>query len=733
MMNTSLPLYQSGVRGNNAYNNSKHKSPLRSPLIKLIFSRWNILVVVLLAFIALYASLPLIFYTSLKAGQSSDVNNNGLKSYDRLDQKLDRDFTSHNDGSTLSPDEADIVKKLKGVADKVKQQTQTVGELNQDLLVKDVLISDLKNQLGSEKSLRAKLEESLKTIQANSVLNGKKTSAEKNSDTSNGVNGIYKKVYPKLPESSIWCVGEKKYDRVCRFKNLYYHPKMDLYFVVITEHSILDNVPKDRSPALVDMTSIDDHSYFYFNYDEATQDKFKDVLVNVVEKKSFLISRFHVGNIMHSLHDDALGLYYNIRRFANTEDDFTATDKPQFAQFSTDHLVYLTDGHEAYEYGHVFNLFTDHPAQYKSSLSQDKDVITVFNDAIVGQSKALNWYQYGFLSPQGPIKDKQVNGYYVRDFADYIAYKLDLFKPEFDVPEPVADVAVVFSRRQNRLILNEDDLLNGIATKFQLKPQFIRMEDLTFRQQIEILRRTKVAVGMHGSVLIMSVFMPRRSVLIELYPYAVPPEGYTPYKTLAGLKGMNLVYRPWKNTHKENNVPHPDRDMYHGGLVHLSDAERRKIEETLTVPPHVCCTDPYWLFRIYQDTKVEVQEVIALIQEGLEEGKKMNLNQFRVDSSVLPSMINENSITCSLVYTGSYVKGVLVEWAEPWNGIKPDKYSIWEHLAYKEFFTDTNKIMLEHPYYKEGSELGIYVRSIKNDIVGKYSGRHDCKITLPKQ
>lgn len=111
---------------------------------------------------------------------------------------------------------------------------------------------------------------------------------------------------------------------------------------------------------------------------------------------------------------------------------------------------------------------------------------------------------------------------------------------------------------------------------------------------------------MHGSVLIMSLFMPRRSVLIELYPYAVPPEGYTPYKTLAGLKGMNLVYRPWKNTHKENNIPHPDRDMYHGGLVHLSDDERRKIEETLTVPPHVCCTDPYWLFRIYQDTKVEV-------------------------------------------------------------------------------------------------------------------------------
>jgi protein O-mannose beta-1,4-N-acetylglucosaminyltransferase len=41
----------------------------------------------------------------------------------------------------------------------------------------------------------------------------------------------------------------------------------------------------------------------------------------------------------------------------------------------------------------------------------------------------------------------------------------------------------------------------------------------------------------------MGIFMPPGSVLIELYPYAVPSDNYTPYRTMARLPGMDLVYR----------------------------------------------------------------------------------------------------------------------------------------------------------------------------------------------
>lgn len=47
------------------------------------------------------------------------------------------------------------------------------------------------------------------------------------------------------------------------------------------------------------------------------------------------------------------------------------------------------------------------------------------------------------------------------------------------------------------------------------------------------------------------MFLPPGSVLLELYPFAVPSENYTPYRTMSQLPGMNLVYRAWENTHEK--------------------------------------------------------------------------------------------------------------------------------------------------------------------------------------
>ena len=52
-----------------------------------------------------------------------------------------------------------------------------------------------------------------------------------------------------------------------------------------------------------------------------------------------------------------------------------------------------------------------------------------------------------------------------------------------------------------------------------------------------------MVIGMHGSILIMTMFCRRGTVFLELFPFGVPPENYTPYKTLAGLSGMGIVYR----------------------------------------------------------------------------------------------------------------------------------------------------------------------------------------------
>ena len=502
--------------------------------------------------------------------------------------------------------------------------------------------------------------------------------------------------------------------------------------MVITENSILDNVPDDRSPALMDGTSIDDHSAFYFNYDEVSPDKFKDQLVRHVEKRTFMFKRFHVGNIMHTMHDDILGLYYTIRRFSPVLQDVSL---PEFASFSLDHYIHIMDGHPAYDYGKLFDLFTDFKVQYTPDLVADRDMITCFSEVIMGQSKALNWYHYGFLSPQGPIADKKVNGVYVRHAADFIKWRLGIIDRQSNfLPRANQEInkLVVFSRKENRLILNEDDLLNGLSEQFHLDGTFIRMEDMNFKQQVEVLSHTKVAIGMHGSILIMGMFMPRGSVLIELYPYAVPSENYTPYRTMTRLPGMNLAYRAWENKHKENNVMHPDRDMYHGGIAHLSEAEREQILKSNTVSPHICCTSPNWLFRIYQDTKVEISEVKGLIESALKESTEKNLAVYVPDRTIQPSIIPETSIVCALVYTGTKIEGIRLTWDEPWNGIKPDKYSIWEHLSYQEYFSDTNSIMIKSAKFVEGAEVQVWIRSVYKGMSSRYSDKHTCTISLPK-
>ena len=157
-----------------------------------------------------------------------------------------------------------------------------------------------------------------------------------------------------------------------------------------------------------------------------------------------------------------------------------------------------------------------------------------------------------------------------------------------------------------------------------------------------MLSRAVLAVGMHGSLLIMAAFLPPGAALLELYPFGVPAENYTPYRTMAGLPGpappllglsramlmqcygvtltpgMNLRYAAWVNTDEARSQSHPDNPPHLGGLAHLTPAERTKVGcwrrglwrrvaylsaqiiDAKTVPPHVCCSDPAWLFRIYQ-------------------------------------------------------------------------------------------------------------------------------------
>ena len=197
---------------------------------------------------------------------------------------------------------------------------------------------------------------------------------------------------------------------------------------------------------------------------------------------------------------------------------------------------------------------TKHPFIYRAALKWDdpQSPPICFEDAIIGNSKDGIWYDYRFYDdPQGPIS-KNLTGKFAQDAADYLrdyyqlknakqfkdqgAAKENQTKKRNDSHKISMDYYIsIFSRTQDRLILNEQEMMKELDRAFGLPVKLVQLENLKFNEIIDIMSRTVISVGLHGSILIFAMFMPSDSILIEMFPYAVPGENYSPYQTLSWL------------------------------------------------------------------------------------------------------------------------------------------------------------------------------------------------------
>lgn len=564
-------------------------------------------------------------------------------------------------------------------------------------------------------------------------------------------------LFKEPPISTVTCFGgNSTTDRVCKVKMLCYDPTNDHFFIFKDPHSLENGVPQNRS-YLVDMTSIDGHNRFYFDYHDVHPDRYEQRELRVVDKLTFIFSRFHTYNIMHTIHDDLIGAYINHRIFAPSH-----PEDPEMP-FSTDTFIFLADSFGPLRYDNVLGLLSEHPLRYRETFRASLHDRTplCFRDAVVGNNKLGSWYTYGFLEPQGPIANKTVSGLLIRDVASWMMKRFGMpagweeAKITGTLRELEALLAerrkrndprsklyykvssdtfiTIFSRRIDRLILNEAELGEALGNTYGLPVRSVRMEDMGLAEQIAILRNTVIAVGMHGSALILSIFLPPGALLVELYPYAVPKDNYTPYKTLAGLSGFRLAYRSWNNTHPANNYPHPEKPAAGGGILHLSESKQREINETLTVPPHLCCADPFWLYRIYQDTRVDLDEVMDLIDDGIPEALK--LAQIRPQDLVYvrPGSIEQVYCRVRPSPTNQTSQDLLISWTLPWNGVIPSYFGVWIHQPFKEFIANDTSLVL--PDCVADGRYDVWVRPYVTDPISgaAYKGAYSDKFTCTCQ
>jgi len=332
---------------------------------------------------------------------------------------------------------------------------------------------------------------------------------------------------------------------------------------------------------------------------------------------AIMIGRYSPGNIMHSLHDEGFNTYHTLIRYYSRPlrkdvsiilvGDTKLTDNIVILQILTEELILHVD---------------------ELQQSQGNRRLLMKN-VILGAGDQTSWYQYGLdKQPQSQIPNKTVEGSKIKEVVEYIRNSLVENRGIFHVPslQPLSDgkreatyvgpqqgpTIVLLSRTKDRRIVNEAELISALERALPSLPvTIVRLESMSLQLVISIISRAILIIGMHGSGLIFGAFMPKHSAMIEMYPYLVSSSIATPYRVMCGLPGMDIRYEAWENKLESNNQAFPDRDPWHGGIRYLSEAIQADIVKS-PVTPHLCCSDPKWLYRIYQDTRVDVEAIVTI-------------------------------------------------------------------------------------------------------------------------
>ncbi|OQR77691.1 putative glycosyltransferase AGO61-like [Tropilaelaps mercedesae] len=336
--------------------------------------------------------------------------------------------------------------------------------------------------------------------------------------------------------------------------------------------------------------------------DEVTFDHVIDSSRQVRQlERAILLHRFLPSNLMHVLHDDVLPAFALWEQLNDTSASYPKIKKNE----NTNVNLLLVD-HVRHLFDELYNL-VGVPVVY-SELGQ----ITCVDKLYIGMPRITLWYQYGFKTPQGPLDGTDIsmlNKFRRRAGVPDIHSKskvnlmmssprnLNMTKLLFRLQN--TSICTLVVRDTNRKILNIDKVKDMLQSEKNCSVHVVSLGQCSLIELRRLIGATDLLVAMHGAELALTIFLPQTSAVLEMFPYAVPSRNYTPYRTLCRL--LNIAYAAWENTISANTIA----NLKHG-INMLPEEEKARIINQTQVQPHLCCEDPAWLFRVYQDTWVDL-------------------------------------------------------------------------------------------------------------------------------
>ncbi|KAH3768722.1 protein O-linked-mannose beta-1,4-N-acetylglucosaminyltransferase 2-like [Dreissena polymorpha] len=529
--------------------------------------------------------------------------------------------------------------------------------------------------------------------------------------------------------SSVMCYEGQ--NELCKFESICYSSRVQQFVIFVDESSIFDNALTKDGSVSVSLVSVPGHNAKSITIATLPSKVSGNIDIKWVNEMTLLFQRFLPDNFMHMFHDDLLPLHDTLQ-FVQSHHSWESNQPYNVKLF-----IFEEEDNQLSEIDKYYSIFSKHEIMFKSDFKDFPTDFTCFKSMFVGLSKTTLWYDYGFTQPQGPLANIKVKGSHIRRTAAFIKQNM----PSNSRTVVASNYVVLFTRKENRKILNEIDLTLAIMKSTGIQVVSLDGAVHSLAEIISYVKNSMGVIGMHGSLLVLSMFLKPGSLVLELFPYAIKAEHYTPYKTLCEIDGMSLKYKSWTNQKQENSVGHPDWSDEIGGLSHLEEAAREAIQNQKEVPLHLCCSDPSWLYHIYQDTVTDINQVLAVLMEILS-NSKLETEQNFIKPAVYPSKI----INVSCVYTcrkGADLCNVSLTWETPWIL----EYVLYSDLQYdiilqdgqtgtngniKMWTVDINNFDVELParsYLHLPQKFHVWIRGKFNDnINGPYSDSFLCNL-----
>ncbi|XP_045158582.2 uncharacterized protein LOC123524440 [Mercenaria mercenaria] len=172
----------------------------------------------------------------------------------------------------------------------------------------------------------------------------------------------------------------------------------------------------------------------------------------------------------------------------------------------------------------------------------------------------LIWGIVGYDSPLDEHYLPEVA--YLEDFRNFFLSKHQIF-PADDLNCNQLNILIIWRRDYvahprnpsgsvSRKVKNEDELLGKIKDVFKGHiVKGLQIDKLPMQDQLALISKTDILIGMHGAGLSHTLFLPRHSGLIEMFPLYHPSENIH-FRSMAEWR--HLYYMSWSNFDDEREL-----------------------------------------------------------------------------------------------------------------------------------------------------------------------------------